>query len=614
MKIKKANIKNYRSIQNSGDLYFENKITILAGKNESGKTAILEALEDFDRERKIRSDSISLFHPDLLPEISITFNVTEAELNKILVQLSISDAAIENIDVEVVKTYPNTYRLTEASREWFENRFIEPDIHELKRTWKGQINKLNEILLITNSSVEELSNKNLSSDVMNRQLSAIVKIAEDKLPILSEGQQKSFQQIHVELEEIYVIVKNKLSVMDKFVLAFVNTIPTFIYFSSFENLLPFEIPIREASSNKAVNNFAKIAEIDLSLLQDGEKDLQSKINHLTKSSTTITGEFLDYWNQDRVELNAMLNGSNLVFGFKEEGRSEQFKMQQRSKGFQWFLAFYINLQLRQQSDEHSILLVDEPGLYLHAKAQRDVLKVLESHSDKSPVIFSTHSPYLLDFENLNRLRLVFRDKEKGTLVEAKLHKISDAETLTPILTAIGLELTSGITNLDKQSNVIVEGPSDWYYLTAFKKILDNKEINFIYGGGSGNMPRVGTILRGWGCTVLYLFDNDQGKKDGEKNLTKNWLIEKAQILPISNNKGVKIEDLFTQGDFTKIVLENQSLKYSGSNSEYIAQTKTEKVFLARSFLSNAEKVIKQLSEETKSNFHKVFDVLMNEFK
>ena len=51
MKIKKLRVKNYKSILDSGDVYFEEGITILAGMNESGKTSLLEALEDFDTDR-----------------------------------------------------------------------------------------------------------------------------------------------------------------------------------------------------------------------------------------------------------------------------------------------------------------------------------------------------------------------------------------------------------------------------------------------------------------------------------------------------------------------------------------------------------------------------------
>ncbi|MBI3600717.1 MAG: AAA family ATPase [Nitrospinae bacterium] len=46
-KLIKFRIKNYKSIKDSGWCWLASDLTILAGKNESGKTAILEALRDF---------------------------------------------------------------------------------------------------------------------------------------------------------------------------------------------------------------------------------------------------------------------------------------------------------------------------------------------------------------------------------------------------------------------------------------------------------------------------------------------------------------------------------------------------------------------------------------
>jgi predicted ATP-dependent endonuclease of OLD family len=307
-----------------------------------------------------------------------------------------------------------------------------------------------------------------------------------------------------------------------------------------------------------------------------------------------------------------------MFGFVEQGKDEIFKMEQRSKGFQWFLSFYIQSNLSDDKKGQHYLLVDEPGLYLHAKAQRDVLSVLEKRSNEVPVIFSTHSPYLIEPDKLNRVQLVFKDKKNGTIVESKLHKISDKETLTPILTAIGLELTSGILNTEKFLNVIVEGPSDFYYYNAFKKIFGNKNLNFIYGGGSGNMPKIGTILHGWGCQVIYLFDNDQGKKDGEKNLTTNWLVDKSQIEVITkkpSSNDIRIEDLFTLEDFVKyVLLEDEAKKYTINNSEYVKKNKFDKVLLAKNFLSSIEDIKVNISKTTKDNFKKVFNLLEPIFK
>ena len=614
MKIKNIRIINYRSIQDSKEIDIEEKITVLAGKNESGKTAILEAIEDFDKKREIRKEANPIFDEEAIPQILITFSLSIDEVNNLLQSIGLQDNEQKPCDFTLIKTFPKTYELDEKSLEWVSKKLNGQTI-EIKKNIREKVNFISSSL--KKEKTIDLSSPELDfNDIANivKKLTDYKQQLDPLLPKIEEDSKKNtINQMITEAIKLAQELQTKLNSKNKFVDLFIKTTPNFIYFDSFENLLPFQIPLVESPQNKAVLNFARIAKIDLDLLVKSDRSRQQNINYLSRKSTTITGEFLDFWDQDKVDLEVLLDGDNLVFGFKEEGKSEKFSMEQRSKGFQWFLSFYIQLQLFHESNEQNYLLVDEPGLYLHAKAQRDILSVLENRSTKMPVIFSSHSPYLLDADKLNRVRLVFRGKKDGTKVESNIHKVSDKETLTPILTAIGLEMTSGITNLDKLNNVVVEGPSDWYYFIAFKTILENMQINFIYGGGSGNMPKVGTILHGWGCKVLYLYDNDQGKKDGEKNITKKWLVDKAQIKTISDSKNTRIEDLFTKTDFINYVLENNSIEYNSSNSEYITKIKVSKVLKAKRFLSNVDEVKSKLTDQTKQNFEKIFKVIVKEF-
>jgi predicted ATP-dependent endonuclease of OLD family len=271
------------------------------------------------------------------------------------------------------------------------------------------------------------------------------------------------------------------------------------------------------------------------------------------------------------------------------------------------LAFYIKVTARAREEQPNIILIDEPGLYLHAKAQQDILKKLEESSHDAPIYFSTHSPYLIEADKLERVRLVLKTTKKGTVVENKIHKVSDKDTLTPILTAIGLEMANSVTEVDKVDNIIVEGPSDWYYLQAFKWILDGTSLNFIYGGGSGNMPKVGTILHGWGCNVLYLYDNDQGVKDAEKNLKSEWLTTTKEMLDRIPIPGAAIEDVFSKDDYKKLVLKDDKLVYTESNSEYAKAKKRDKVLDAKLFLESLHLQKTILSKETSDNVQKLFE-------
>ena len=113
---------------------------------------------------------------------------------------------------------------------------------------------------------------------------------------------------------------------------------------------------------------------------------------------------------------------------------------------------------RLNDNKPNVILIDEPGLYLHAKAQKDLLTVLLEHSSTYPVVFSTHSPYLITENNLENVRLVEKSRTEGTKILGKIHAhaTADHETLTPILTAIGLGINDSITNIDQRDNVVVE--------------------------------------------------------------------------------------------------------------------------------------------------------------
>ena len=113
MKIKYFRIKNYRSIRDSGICYLSgDNITILAGKNESGKTSILEALEDFNIEKPIREEAIPQQDDESIPKIIMTFEMDKTILKSIASNIQLKISETKNVDIEIVKIYPNSYSLT----------------------------------------------------------------------------------------------------------------------------------------------------------------------------------------------------------------------------------------------------------------------------------------------------------------------------------------------------------------------------------------------------------------------------------------------------------------------------------------------------------------------
>lgn len=257
-------------------------------------------------------------------------------------------------------------------------------------------------------------------------------------------------------------------------------------------------------------------------------------------------------------------------------------------------------------------MIDEPGLYLHAIAQRDILKHLEEASKKAQIVLSTHSPYLIEANKLDRIRLIQKTSKTGTTVENKIHASADIETLTPILTAIGLEINQGIASSEKSNNVIVEGPSDYFYLTGLAGLLDIKNINFISGGGAGNMPKIGTILQGWGCKTLYLYDNDKAFQAAKVNISRDWICLSKDWLMSLNIDG-SIEDLFTREEFAHIC--NLEIAQIGDkNSVHMKKNGLDKVLPAKKFLEQIRTGNQfNLSENTRSKARDLLDTLKAKF-
>ena len=608
MKLKKFRIKNYKSITDSGDCYLTDTISILAGKNESGKTSILEALEDFDTDKNIREGAKPIKLPDAKPEISITFEVDKNTIKDILKEINSPEKATADVELEVIKTFPNIYTFGASTleNELFGGKEIEKIQKSIKDRW-GKVKSLHAKYPQLGSNLfdfefSDLTNeKNLFTDFKNATTLNI--------PQIDEKERDNFSKLLTETEAEIQNLENSFVTKGKFLEALKQWIPNFILFTSFEDVFPNKIPFAELETNEWIKDLSVISDLDVATIKNSPD--RDKHKHKKDVNITLNKDYKKFWTQDISNLSVDWDSQFLYFWIEED--DYPYEPSLRSKGRQWHLAFYVKVSARANENVPNIILIDEPGLFLHAKAQENVLSKLEDSAKKTQLIFATHSPYLLEADKLNRIRLVHRTKKFGTRIENKVHALADKETLTPIMTAIGLELNAGISSLDKVNNIIVEGPSDVYYLNAFKKILNKNSANFIFGGGAGNMPFVGTILHGWGGKVIYLYDNDQGKKDGEKNLKDNWLVTKDLILSVLNTTG-SIEDIFSPPNFKEFVLGDTSKTYSESNSEHVKKSKLDKVLLAKKFLEivQSSTAIK-LDKTTIDNLTKLFENIESKF-
>ncbi len=429
------------------------------------------------------------------------------------------------------------------------------------------------------------------------------------IPSIADVQvrQRTTELVHSLNKECQALNNDRLA--QKFCEEATGHIPRFILFSDFEDILPFEVPFAELENHEVIQDFADVACLNIAEVV-AATDKQRRGNLLRAGSAAITGDFGAYWTQGEIELKAVADGDSLLFGIQEADETTRFKVEQRSKGFQWFLSFYLRLNARRAAT--NIILIDEPGLYLHAKAQRDVLKVLKKLSKDSQVIFGTHSPYLIDANRLDRVRLVLKDDKTGTRIESKIHKGADQETLTPVITAIGLDIARDL-RVASEDNVLLEGISDYYYLQAMGEYVSKPEpyeASLIPSVGASQIHLLVSLLLGWNLEFVVVLDNDTEGKRTAKVLSEKLGVGFERIIFVSEEDDHSIEDLFTHDDFNSFVLPGDENDDSDvANSKFLKkQPKLDKVLLAKQFSDKVrtDKSEIELSQETINAFEEVF--------
>lgn len=119
----------------------------------------------------------------------------------------------------------------------------------------------------------------------------------------------------------------------------------------------------------------------------------------------------------------------------------EVELDQRSEGFQWMVSFYV-VFFAEASDKHknAILLLDEPGQSLHALKQAEFRETLSKLSAKNQTIYTTHSPFLVGTDELDKVRVVeMVDRTVGTKVHLSLTATDDGAIL-PLQEALGYDL------------------------------------------------------------------------------------------------------------------------------------------------------------------------------
>ena len=655
MKLKEVTIHKFKSFYDEQSFKIEDDITILVGVNESGKTAVLEAIaksnyfkkddkdfkfnltHDYPRKEKKKIERKIKNEEDFQPlAITLTYEIDADLLNDIKEDLG--DGIFLNREIKVSIDYANKKIFEDIKidlKKFWENKLTEIGI---KDEIKKEFYNVSTIEDLT-TTIKKLTNNNEDDNVKitNADIENIKKLERF---LINEWEWDNAIEEFVAREYI-----------DK-------NLPKFMFYSEYY-MLPSRIPIElikeyidKGETDIEDTNFSieelktaaaliELADFDLSkVIENNEfEDLKAE---LEATQSEITQELKKYWSTnknlkirfdvDKREKNERYN--NGIFEHILDIRVENtdadvsLPLRSRSKGFNWFFSFMIWFKkIQEDRNSKHILLLDEPGLNLHAAAQEDLLRFIEDLSDEYQIIYTTHSPFMVPVDKLHRVR-VLEEKEGKSIISEDIQK-KDPRSLFPLQAALGYNLAQNL--FISPNNLLVEGVSDMVYLEIMSGILEEagreglkKDITIVPTGGLDKVVTFISLLRGNKLNIVCLLDTPSSGSDQKlKNAIKNKLIKERNIRYFHEYVTVKpanIEDLFHKEDYLKLFNEAFKNKYKHINiselkddNETIVTQIIKKLqqtrfnhFLPAKILSKKGYTAADFEEETLNNFEKVF--------
>lgn len=575
MKLIKATVKKFRSVNEPQAIDIDKAITVLVGMNEAGKTVFLKALsksanatgddkfdvvEDYPRKDLTNYQKRHATNPDVV-------TVLQYEIEKV-------DA--DKINGELNTDLKAGYRFT-VDHLYTNGRNIGIQLDE-----KPVVEQLSKTAGLSGDASAAIKSAKTLREAAAK-LTVIELTEADK--VILERITKRIAATKWDNVPSWEVWRQ----LDRF-------IPKFMYFSDYD-ILPGKMNMAELAQrvqqakdapesadthlkakHKAVLALLRMADVSPAELTDsaGYEEMKAKIEAV---SISLTDQVMEFWKQNEdleVEVDIKPdpkdeapynNGPNLYLRIKNRRhRGVSTPFDQRSRGFIWFFSFLVwfdsvQHQLSQAnagSEVQLILLLDEPGLALHALAQEDFLRYIDTLSEKHQVIYTTHSPFMVHSDRLEQVRVV-EDKDRiGTTLSSNLSG-SDPRTIFPLQAALGWTLAQNL--FISKKNLIVEGPSELAYLQSMSGLLEAEggtglrgDVTIVPVGGMSNVSTFVSLLGANNLKFGVLHDYNGAPDQKLDDLVKQKLLAAKSVLNVSqfrdltklnqNTIASDIEDLF----------------------------------------------------------------------
>lgn len=567
MKLVSARIQNFRCVEDS-DEFSLHPVTCLVGKNESGKTAILEALAGLKpHENPEQQFNRQLDYPRRhLRRYQERHGTTNAQVVTTRWKLDTADIkAVEDIfgagclpsdEITVSKSYD------ESNRNWetgFDSHKAVQHLLNVAGCTAAEKKKYSPIKS-TPKLLEELRSVTTPSASVTKLKELIGK----------------YRKNDASLQAIDILSQR---------------LPTFLFFSQYQ-LMKGKVSAEALASRLAQNKLDESDKVFLAFLDFANTSLDELIksnqyetlkSKVEAASNSITDQIFEYWSQNknlRVEFSqeAGRSGDETPFDtgnvlhtrIKNLLHEMTVPFDKRSMGFVWFFSFLVYFAHVKKTHGNIVILLDEPGLNLHAKAQGDLLRYIdEKLRPYHQVVYTTHSPFMVPANSLSSVRTV-EDKviQKGPfqydIIGTKVGDdvlSTDRDTLFPLQGALGYEITQSL--FIGENTLLVEGPSDILYLEAVSNVLKARggsglddRWTLCPAGGVDKLQTFVSLFGGNKLNIAVLSDFARGSKAKVEAFRKSGLLEDSRFLLVtefcSQDEG-DIEDLFGRELYLRIV-------------------------------------------------------------
>lgn len=545
MYLQRLILENFRSYKNI-EIDFVDNLNVLIGKNDIGKSTILEALDIFFGEDKIKIDysDLNVFNGDYI-SIRCCFKVDTAKeyLIDTDVKTNLKDEFLlnENDELEIKKTWDcSKGKITAASLKTFlicnyPNQFSNKPLPTIKIEDLKKVLENEKIAF----ALSELQNNNKLKNLdKGLEIGPYDPDTDKKIPIEFDKRKRA------------EIRKAIYSVSD------LNEIST------------IEMPIDKEDGKNIWESLSK----DLPLFflfqadrinKDTDKEVQDPLKIITKRAIETVAEKLEEvtklikesaekigietieklkeMNPDLAKVlkpDVSTKAWDTIFSFSFMG-DDNIPMNKRGSGVRRLITlnyFRAEAERKVNSSKSLIYAIEEPETSQHPDHQNLLVTALNELAQKEnyQVIITTHSPEVA--KQLKNENLILIDKKEG-----ENYIVKDDQKLKAISNTLGLSSYIG------KLVICLEGNNDINFLTNlnkyipdFKKIIDleKEKIKIIPMGGSSLINWVDReYLEGSNVIEFHLYDKDADNKyktsidkiNERNNSSKGLLTKKREM-------------------------------------------------------------------------------------